>query len=398
MTRLFPNSAGLLLFGLSALSGFGRDVAGEMPSLPRGFANARAASSAKERGLAGLDFTLRLNTLYDSNVAQQALDPESDWLITPAVQASYELVNSRWKLGARAGLEHDFYQKRDEFSATNYSLRAYGGYRSQKVVASFTSGISSTSGFNRLTSSFIEQFSYGSGLLASYHFTGKTSLFASWNQRTTESQTRGFGDTSSVTTGLSALWRMSPLLTVGPGFRNGTRTGVGDEEFTVMGPTLRLDYQLASKVKLRSSFGIDTADSPFSGEDTLLNWSAALTYRASSLWGFDLEMIRDSQASIAQGGGFDEVTSYRFNYWRKIRTARAQLGVSFEDRNPTDSQPTLVGVRDSKYLALSAALTFPVYQDQADLTLSVAWRDLSTTAGNSSWDGLQSGLGIQWRF
>ena len=173
---------------------------------------------------------------------------------------------------------------------------------------------------------------------------------------------------------------------------------MGDEEFTVMGPTLRLDYQLASKVKLRSSFGIDTADSPFSGEDTLLNWSAALTYRASSLWGFDLEMIRDSQASLAQGGGFDEVTSYRFNYWRKIRTARAQLGVSFEDRNPTDSLPTLVGVRDSKYLALSAALTFPVYQDQADLTLSVAWRDLSTTAGNSSWDGLQSGLGIQWRF
>ena len=265
-------------------------------------------------------------------------------------------------------------------------------------MASFTSGISSTSGFNRLTSSFIEQFSYGSGLLASYHFTGKTSLFTSWNQRTTESQTRGFGDTSSVTTGLSALWRMSPLLTVGPGFRHGTRTGVGDEEFTVMGPTLRLDYQLASKVKLRSSFGIDTADSPFSGEDTLLNWSAALTYRASSLWGFDLEMIRDSQASLAQGGGFDEITSYRFNYWRKIRTARAQLGVSFEDRNPTDSQPTLVGVRDSKYLALSAALTFPVYQDQADLTLSVAWRDLSTTAGNSSWDGLQSGLGIQWRF
>ena len=119
MTRLFPNSAGLLLFGLSALSGFGRDVAGEIPSLPRGFANARAASSAKERGLSGLDFTLRLNTLYDSNVAQQTLDPESDWLVTPAVQGSYELVSSRWKLGARAGLEHAFYQKRDDFSATD---------------------------------------------------------------------------------------------------------------------------------------------------------------------------------------------------------------------------------------------------------------------------------------
>ena len=391
---------GVLLFGLSVLSGFGRDVVGEMPSLPSGYSNANAIVNAARAGEepGGLDLTLRLNTLYDSNVTQESGGGQSDWLITPALQASYLLGNSRWRLGTRAIIEHDLYLDRSDFSATNYSFSAFGGYQSKKIVASFTSGISSTSGINRLTSGFTEQLSYNTGLLAKYRLTGKTSFLASWDQRTTESQTTGFGDTSSDTVGLSALWQATSLTSIGPGFRYGTRTGVDDEEFTVMGPTLRLDYQLSTKVKLRSSIGLDYADSPFTGEDTLLNWTLALNYRASALWGFDLALIRDTQASLAQGGGFDEITSYKVTYWRKIRRARAELGLTYEDRAPTDLQPTVGGIRDSNYFTLSAALTFPIYKEQADLALNVLWREQETADGLRSWDGLQTGLGVQWRF
>jgi len=396
----FAQRTGIVLFFLAAPPSLGRDIVAAMPSLPTGFSTAPAIARALSGGedLGGLDLTLRLLTLHDSNVTQQSEEAQSDWLITPSLHASYLLGNSLWELGSRATLERDTYLDRSDFNATNYSLNLFGGYHSDKVVASVTSGIASTAGVNRFTNGFTEQFSYKSGLIARYHFSGKTSLLASWDQRTTESQTTGLGDTSSKTAGLSALWQATPLLSLGPGFRHGTRTGVDDEEFTLMGPTLHLAYQLSTKVKLRSSFGLDESDSPFSKSDTLLNWSFALSYQASIFWGFDLETIRDTQASLTQGGGFDEITSYKLNYWRKIRRARAALGISYEDRTPTDSLRTDVGIRDSSYLTLSAALTFPIYKDEADLTLNVLWRDQSALDSRFSWEGLQTGIGVQWRF
>ena len=395
---LFTKRTGLLLFGLSSLNGFGQNRVAEMPSLPTGYSTANADLTAPAKDIGDLDITLRLKTLHDSNITQVSGRGESDWIITPGLDASYELGNSRLKFGARAGLERNLYQSRDDFDGTNYTFNLFGGYQSKKIDASFISGISSISGINRLAGGFTEQFSYKSNLLASYRFTRKTSLLASWNQGTTESRTEGFGDTSSVTTGLSALWRASPLLSVGPGFRYGLRTGYDEAEFTLIGPTLRLDYQLSTKVKFLSTIGLDYAESPFTGEDTLVNWSASLNYRASALWGFDLKMIRDTQASLATGGGFDEISSYRLSYWRQIRKARAMLGASYEDRNPTDSQPTVAGIRDANYLTLSAALTFPIYKNQADLTLNVTWRDQATSDSRQSWDGLATGLGVQWRF
>lgn len=395
-----------LIFLLILFSGLllrGRDVVGEMPSLPSGFSSSGPVISASEANDYGeFDFSLGLNSLYDTNVTQASgngpVEIESDWIITPSLHASYLLGGSRFQLGARAEVEEPLYQSRDDFNATNYSLNAFGGYRSRKVVASFTTGISLDSGINRLTSDFTEQFSYKSGFLASYRFSGKTSLLASWDQRDTESRTDGFSDTSSLTAGLSGIWQATSRLSIGPGYRYGIRTGENDEELTVVGPTLRLDYQLSTKVKLRSSFGFDRSDSPFSGRDTQPNWSLALDYRASARWGFNLTTIQDTQATFSQGGGFDQSTAYRLTYWRKIRRARLELGLSYEDREPIDIPLNAAGLRDTQYTTLSAALTLPVFKRQADLTFSVNWRDQSSSDDQFTWDGWQSGVGIKWQF
>ncbi|MDA7880925.1 hypothetical protein N9A94_01310 [Akkermansiaceae bacterium] len=391
---------GVLLFGLSVLSGFGRDVVGEMPALPTGFSHANAIVNAARAGEepGGLDLTLRFNTLYDSNVTQESGGGQSDWRYTPRIEVDYLLGNSRWKLGARGTLEYNSYQKRDDFSGTNYSFGFFGGYQSKKLDASFTTGISSTSGINRLAGGFIEQNSFNGGLSASYRFSGKTSLNASWDQSLTESQSKGFGDTSSGTASVSALWKATPLISIGPGFRYGIRTGNDDEEFTLVGPILRLDYKLSTKVNLRSTIGIDYSDSPYSGKDTLVSWSLGLNYRASSLWGLDLETIQDTQATLSTGGGFDEISSFRLSYWRKIRRARVELAVSYEDRSATDSRPTLTVPRDFEFLTLSAALSLPVFRDRADLNFHVNWQDQTEADDDLSWDGFQTGLGLAWRF
>ena len=346
----------------------------------------------------GLELTLGLSSLYDSNLTQLPDGGESDLILTPEIAAEYQVGNSRWNLGARGKLSYDSYQQRDDFDDASYLLDFYGGYQSKKLDASFTTGISSTSGINRLAAGFIEQSSFKNSLEANYRFSRKTSLDVKWDQRLTESQSEGYGDTSSETAAFSALWQATPLISIGPGFRYGLRTGNDDEEFTVMGPTLRLDYNLSTKIKLQSTIGIDYSDSPYSGDDTLLNWSLGLNYRASSLWGFDLESIQDTRATLSTGGGFDEISSFRLNYWRKIRRARVELGVANEDRSATDSQLSLIVPRDFEYLTLSAAMSLPVFRERADLKIHVKWRDQDEADGDSSWDGVQTGLSLTWRF
>ena len=392
---------------LLALTGplLAQDYVASQPAVPAGFFETKAISGASRRTSedeGGLELTVGLGTLYDSNVSQASGNGveriESDWVNTPNIEAAYLLGGGHWRLGTRVKAEHRFHQNRDDYDATNYSVSAFGGFQSKKFVASFSTSVGSKSGLNRNAAGFVERFSSQSGLLARYNFTRKTSLLATWDINDQESRTRGYGDTSSMTTGLSGIWQATPLLSVGPGFRYGLRTGDDGEELTVVGPTLRLDYQLSSKVKLRSTLGIDSADSPYSGTDTLYNWSLALNYRASSLWGFDLEAIRDTRATLSSGGGFDEISSYRFNYWRKIRRSKVEIGLEYEDRSPTDSLVSVNGLRASQYLVLSTGVTFPVFQDNAELSLDLNWRDLSSSDRNSSWDGFRTGVGLQWNF
>ena len=378
-----------------------QDQTSGAPSLASGFSRGTpfgSLMSASGEDDKGLEITLGLSSLYDSNLTQLPDEEESDWILTPEIAAEYQLGNSRWNLGARGKLGYDSYQRRDDLNGASYLLDFFGGYQSRKLNASFTTGISSTSGINRLAAGFIEQNSFKSGLKASYRFSRKTSLDANWSQTLTESQSEGYGDTSAETVGFSALWQATPLISIGPGIRYGIRTGNDNEKFIVVGPTLSLNYKLSTKVMLQSTIGIDDSDSPYSRDDSLLNWSLGLNYRASSLWGFDLESIQDTRATLSTGGGFDEISSFRLNYWRKVRRARIELGVAYEDRSATDSQLSLTVPRDFEYLTLSAAMSLPVFRDRAALKIHVKWRDQDESDDNLSWDGVQTGLSLTWQF
>jgi hypothetical protein len=380
----------------------GQDALRGLPALPSGFYEAASTRIDDESNFGEWDFSVGLSMLYDSNVTQGSpggvREEESDFLIQPSLDASYQIGAKYWELGGRGSVSRLSYLETEDFNTTIYSLGTYGKYQSNKLTASFDVGFASNGGVNRLAGNFIEQQTFSTNFAARYRFSGKASASLSWNQSLIESNTEGFADTSSTTLGVSAVWRASPLLNIGPGFRYGVRTGSDDEEFVVAGPTLNADYKLSTKVKLRSSIGLDFTDSPYVDKDQLLAWSVSMNYRASSLWGFDLAMIQDTQATLISGGGFDQTSSYRFSYWRKLRRARLQLGLSLEDREPQDSAGTSVGFRDSTYVRYTASLGFPVLREEVDLNLTLGWQDFSAADDSQSWDGFQSGLSLRWNF
>ena len=388
----------------------GQDGAASLPELPSGFYEAAATviGSGEEPSFGKLDFELGLVSRYDSNVTlgnpQGLFEEESDFLIQPSLKSSFQLGSGsgEWRFGLNGNVARMNFQELDRFNITNYSFGLNGGYESTRAKLLFNAGYASTGGVNRFVANFFEQTSVSLNLTGDYTISPKTSFELSLRQDSVDSETQGFADTSSTTFRVAALWQATPLIRLGPGFRYGIRTAevggpIQDQELTVAGPVLRLDYKLSTKVNLTSNMGLGFADTP-SGDDELLNWKVGLNYRFSSLWGLNLSMIRDTQATLFEGGGFDQVSSYGFGYTRKIRNARLNLGVSYEDRVPQGVTQVVAGFRNSGYLNYTASLGLPILGDAVDLSLDLAWRDLDTADTVQSWNGLQSGLSLAWSF
>ena len=388
----------------------GQEGAARLPELPSGFYEAAATviGEGEEPSFGKLDFELGLLSRYDSNVTlgapQGRFEEESDFLIQPSLKSSFQLGSGsgEWRFGLKGNVTRMDFNELDRFNATNYSFGLNGGYQSSRAKLLFNAGYASTGGVNRFVGNFFEQTSISSNLTGDYTISPKTSFELSLRQNSVGSETQGFADTSSTTFRVAALWQATPLIRLGPGFRYGLRTAevggpIQDQELTVAGPALRLDYKLSTKVNLTSNVGLGFADTP-SGDDDLLNFRVGLNYRASSLWGLNLSMIRDTQATLFARGGFDQISSYRFGYTRKIRSARLNLGVSYEDRAPQGVTQVVAGFRDSSFLNYTASLGLPIFGDAVDLSLNLAWRDFDTTETLQSWNGLQSGLSLAWSF
>ena len=403
--RFFCNAlAALSAAGLVS----GQEGAASLPELPSGFYEAAATviGSGEEPSFGKLDFELGLLSRYDSNVTLGApggmIEEESDFLIQPSLKSSFQFGSGsgEWRLGLNGNVARMNFEELDRFNVTNYSFGLNGGYQSGRAKLLFNTAYASTGGVNRFVGDLFEQTSVSSRLKVEYNISPKTSLEFFLSQNSITSETSGFADTSSNTFRAAALWQATPLIRLGPGFRYGVRTaeiGPQLQELTVAGPALRLDYKLSTKVNLTSNVGLGFADSP-SGEDELLNWQVGLNYRASSLWGLNLRMIRDTQATLFAAGGFDQVSSYRFGYTRKIRSARFNLGVSYEDREPQGVTQVVADFRDSGFLNYTASLGLPVFGNEADLSLDLAWRDFDTADSVQSWNGFQSGLSLKWLF
>jgi hypothetical protein len=389
---------------LPAYSFFGLAVAQDaLSDLPSGFYEftADVIGEEEEQSIGNLDLKLSIRTLYDTNVTQgNDIGPrpeESDFLVQPTLAGSYEIGPGNWQIGVTGSYARINYLETDEFNANVYSAGLLGQYQTGKITASVKTRFANNAGVNRFVGAFLEQRTFSNSAKINYRLSSKTSAEVSWTQQSIENQTDGFVDTSSNTLNAAALWQATPLVRLGPGFRYGVRTGFEDSEFTAVGPLLRADYNLSAKIDLTSSVGLDFAETP-SGENELFNWRVGLNYRASALWGVNLKMVRDTQATLITGGGFDQISSYSFGYTRKIRRANLQLRVAYVDIDPQGSTGAALGFRDSTSVDYTASLGFPIIGDEVNLNVNLAWRDFTTVDDLQSWDGFGSGLSLAWRF
>jgi|AntRauTorckE6833_2_1112554.scaffolds.fasta_scaffold08003_3 hypothetical protein len=348
----------------------------------------------------GFSINAAITGTYDTNPSQgfgtAADSGQGDFFTTLGGTVAYRSIASTWTYGVNYSGSYSHYFDQTNLSGYNQNAGALLNYEGGPLTAGLNLGIDYGSGANRFHAAVVDQTSYNYGLFASYRISGKTSIRSNISQLISESS--GGSGTSSLDLSASALWHYSPLTEFGPGIRYTQRSGDSQQERTSIGPTLAVNYQLAKKVSLNSTVGMDfvsfeNGDTP----DPSLFTSIGLNYRASSLWGMSLSLLRDAQASYSNPNEFEEVTSLRIGYNRRIRRASWTLGMGWETRSFENPDSLAPDRPDNNYLTLDTSLSMPLFRGTTDASVFMRYQDQSG-GGTRSWDSLQFGFGINRRF
>lgn len=382
---------------------YGQDISAPVPTLPSGFSDlpVAATSTTADSILDRLKFSAALTTRYDSNVLQgsgDGLSPEiDDIIITPSLTAGYATSSRRYRFAASAAASRDFNLRETGLSNSDVGLNLTGGFKSKKVIANAGLSFARQEGINRFTSDILEENVFGANLSGNYRLTPKTSLFArSAFIDSSRSGLRG-ADTTLFDLETSALWQATSLFNLGVGIDYSERSQ-GGESLSSIGPTLRGNYDFSSKVKLRSSLDLDFVDADSGSDDTLVSWSVGLGYRANAIWSVDLSLLRDVRASLVSGGGFEQLTTYQITHRHKIRKFQTSFSAGYETRSQVLENGTAVAAPDSDYLFLNAAISTPVFQKKADLSLSLSYLNFDADISAQSWDSFRGGLSLSYSF
>jgi hypothetical protein len=351
----------------------------------------------------GFGFSASLTGTYDTNPSQ-GFGPvedagEGDFFVTLGGTAAYRSIASTWTYGANYSGSYSQYFNQTDLSGYNQSAGASLNYEGGPLSAGLNVGIDFGSGANRYYASVVDEISYNYSLNARYRYSPKTSLTGDLSQRFTSASGNNNSDTDSLDLGAAALWQYSPRTEFGPGIRYTVRSGDSGQDRTSIGPTLTVNYELAKKVSLNSRIGMDFVEFE-DGESGDPSWSTSvgLNYRASRLWGMNLTLLRDAQASYSAAGQFEEVTALRLGYNRRIRRASWTLGLGWETRTADNPDSTAAATRpDLDYLTLDTALGMPVFADTCNASIFMRYSDQSGDA-NQSWDSFQAGFGISRSF
>jgi len=408
--RISVNSSLLLLSLISVLSSsmlLGQNALIDLPVAPSGFSSASSIFTRPPRKAeAGFSASGTLSTSYDSNVTQgdgsDNAAREGGFIISPGANLIYATEGRHWILGANYNFSYDEYLEQENYSGLNQKFAAFVGYRGGRFILNYSTGFDASRGINRFYSaggqqSVIETLNYQNTLVGRYTVSPKTSLVGTLILQNSDVQTAGYSDTFGFDANLAALWSMSALTDIGPGIRYTLRSGDNQQDRTGIGPTLNLNYQLSTKVAVRSRVGVQFVETDTTS-DTAATWSVAMKYQASKLWSADLSLFRDSQAAPSHPNTFNDVTNVRLGYQRKVRRLTLNAGISYE-LNRREKTEEDIPTDDYDYLTLDSSLLIPILgNDDTDLIFSVRYRDLSAEGDRVSWNGIQSGIGIAKRF
>ena len=401
---VFPMKFPLLVITLPVvllpLAADAQDLEAPLVAPPSGFSELPAGVlPAGNELLQGLAYSVSSGYTYDSNLFQgsgQAGSPiEDDIILSFSPGMAYRTQGSTWTLGFAGSLDYSSYLNNDDLGGLGYNTAVDGSYSQKPLTMAASLGYGLSQGVNRnYGSSYVENKSFNGSLRASYSLSAKTSIDARLGHSISVPD-GGFTTTESTNFDITAMWKATPLITVGPGVSWGWQGGDTQATRETVGPLLRLSYKLSQKVALDGNFGVDFAEFGDTGRsDTSFSNRLGLNYRASSLWGMNLSLSQGTQADGASAGNFSETTAWRIGINRRIRRANLGLGLSYET-NDTVTPTGTGGTGGRDFLSFDSSLSMPVFWQRAQASTFISW---SQESGSREWDGFRLGISLSAAF
>jgi hypothetical protein len=377
-----------------------QDFAASLPSAPTGFTG--GFGGPVDTLLDGFSAGASLSGVYDSNVRQGgggAGATTDDFILSLGGNVGYRTQGSEWVAGGSYRASYSEYFDNSSFSGFNHGTSFFAGFQGPKLNAMYNLGIGFDRGANRYYGDFVERTSISQSLSASYRISPKTSIAANMGYSFSSADGAAYGDTQSFSAGLSALWRASPLLQIGPGIRYGLATGQRQPDRHSFGPSLNANYTLTSKISLTSTVGLGFVEYSGRGSnDTSVFASLGANYRASELWGMNLRLHRDAQADPSVAGGFNEITAIQVGYNRRIRRAMFDLSLGYEHNSFENPGGAVTNRGDSDYWNISASIGMPIFADTVSSRVFASYREETSGGAGRSWDGYQIGFSLSRGF
>lgn len=378
----------------------GQDLEAPLVAAPSGFSELPAGVlPAANPLLEGLAYSVSTGYTYDSNLFQSSGKPgspiEDDIILSFSPGLTYRTMGSTWTLGIAGSLNYSSFLDHDDLGGLGYNASVDCSYSNKPLTIGSSLGYGLDQGVNRnYGSNYVETESFNGALRASYSLSAKTSLDARLRHSLSVPD-GGFTSTESTNFDIAAMWKATPLITVGPGI--GWSWQGGDTQATreTVGPLIRLTYKLSQKVALDGSFGVDFAEFGDTGRsDTSFSNRLGVKYRASSHWGMSLSLSQGTEADGASAGNFRETTAWRIGFDRRIRRATLGLGLSYET-NESVTPSGIGGAGERDFLRFDSSLSMPVFWQRAQATTFVTWNQES---GSRDWDGVRFGISLSAAF
>lgn len=347
--------------------------------------------------LDGWDFGVSTGLYYSSDVTRggRALPgtSASDTILFVGTSATYRSAGRRWWFGGGLDLGYQQYFENSQFSGFTYGANVQGGFDGGKVDASGSLNYSFDRGGNRNFNGFSENARLSANLQLGYTLSPKTKIDGRFSTDLISPQQTGNGNTNTMRLDISGLWKATPLTTIGLGIAWSEQGGDRQGDRTTLGPVLRINYKLSSKIALNSSFGLDFVEYSAGGDEIGYDIRIGANYRASALWGMNLTFFAGTEPQGNFAGGFRDIANLRLGYNRRLGRNQLNLGVSWETSTLSNPAGVAVGNGDRDYLSFDASLSRAIPLIRGGGTVFFNWQDQSGNAANS-YDAFTLGVSL----
>lgn len=376
-----------------------------IPVRPDGFdENLIPAVSSLSRGPKRRGFSLggAISMAYDSNIHKSALVPigqnEEDTIFGLAPSVGFASYGSEWKTQFDLQVSEQAYLENENYGGFGYEFKGLVGYEGAKMDLRFRAASSLERGGNRFSGAYQERFQHRLGVEVSYEISRKTRLDTELNLRLVDPIVGGSGETQSIAFLAAGLWKYSPLLEIGPGFRYRLDTGERNVDRSTYSPLIRSRYRLSTKVAMDGTLGGNFYDYAGGGTlDPALFASIGLHYKASRFWAANLSFLNDSVADESVAGAYRDTLGLRVGIDRKIYDAKLTLGLSYESITRTLPGGAAPPAGDTDSFSIDTRLSMPLWAEHGEAAIFARWRD-QTGSTTQTWDAVQAGVSISYEY